>query len=198
MTDTLRDKLSKIYELVNKGATDGERAAAKKALDRIIEKYKISENELQSLDRKRYTFKYSTNLEVSLLIAIMKTMTEDAFINSVQGIRYVESYITYFDWVTIESAYEYFRKHMKAEWNKVCAPELAKCRKPKTRAKRRAQLEPIFLTRYIIESNLCKKSDIKMVEVKPGSRDYRDRAKLVDVEGGSYNKQVSRGLLLQN
>ena len=34
----IKDKIAKIYELVNRGATEGERAAAKNLLDKLMKK----------------------------------------------------------------------------------------------------------------------------------------------------------------
>jgi hypothetical protein len=46
MTNEIRAKIAKVYELVNNGATEGERAAAKAAMDRFIDKYKLTPDQL--------------------------------------------------------------------------------------------------------------------------------------------------------
>lgn len=41
MNQELKNKIAKIYELVNRGATDGERQAAKNQLDKLMKKYNL-------------------------------------------------------------------------------------------------------------------------------------------------------------
>lgn len=197
MTEDIRSKLEKIYELVNWGATEGERAAAKKALDRIIDKHNITEDELDSINLKNYVFKYATNIEMHLLGAILLVLVTDGLKNSSRGNKRVNSKLNYMDWITVESAYEYFRRHMKKEWNWVCVPELNKCRKPKTRREKRAKIEEIFLTEYLVKSKLYKEEYLSSVEVK-NNAEYEARLLMMNVEGGQYNRQLNRGLLLSD
>lgn len=206
MTNELREKLAKVYELVNNGATDGERAAAKQALDRMIDKYNINPDELESLNLKRYVFKYSTKLEYKLLHVIMCFFVPDAVNNSyrsnydgVKSVKQIVSDLTYMNWITIESAYEYFRRHMKSEWQRLCIPEINRCRKAKTKKERREHLEPFFFDKYIIASKLVKDSDLVMVSINDMTqKELAARAKLRDLKGGNYNKQLNKGLLLDN
>lgn len=205
LTDEIREKLAKVYNLIKGGATDGEKAAAQKALDRIIEKYNLDIDDLESLSRKEYVFKYCSNLEVMLLGAIMQCMTDDAFKNSARvsfnfkSVREIRSSLTYIDWVTIESAYEYFRRHMKKEWQRVCVPELNRCRKDKIRRKLRKELEVLFINRYTIESKLYREGALITLDAeKMSKRELKNRMKLTKVEGGEYNRQVNRGLYLDN
>ena len=159
MDENVKDKLAKVYALVNSGATEGERVAARKALDRILWTYNISNAELSSLDKKNYYFKYTTELEKSLLTRLMYffDIKEQGWIrtwDSEKRVRVKELYIalTHLEWVTVESSYEYFRRHIKKEWNRVVVPEINKCRKANTKANRRKELEPIFFEKYIISS----------------------------------------------
>src|SRR5437868_13270397 len=100
--------------------------------------------------------------------------------------KQIKSSLVYLDWITIECAYEYFRRHMRKEWKRVVGPELRKCRKVKTRNKRRRELSEIFFSNYVIASNLYKPEELKKME--PGSeKEMRDRIKLEAVEGGKYN-----------
>jgi hypothetical protein len=205
MTEEFRDKLKKIYELVNKGSTDGERAAAKQAIDRLLDKYNLTMEDLIDIDKKRYIAKYTSVLEFMLLLAILKIMTDDGFENTYRltfnykPVREVAMYLTYLDWVTVESAYEYFRRHMKAEWERLCLPQLKKCRKAKTRNKLRKELQLLFFDRYSIESRLYKEGSLVQISYSEMSqKEIGQRIKLVGVQGGNFNRQVTRGLYLNN
>jgi hypothetical protein len=197
MEETIKDKLEKVYRLVNSGATEGERIAAKKALDRLMERYNLDEKVLNELHLKEYVFKYATLLELKLLERIMVMMVPDATANSGRLAKRVVSNLRYVDWITIECAYEYFRRHMGAQWRKVVAPELEKCRKKKALVKRRVQLNKIFFSRYIIASRLYKEDELTDVKSE-SQRASMDRLRMMAVEGGSYNKQVVGGLLLES
>lgn len=206
MNEEIRTKLAKIYALVNNGGTDGEKAAAKKALDRIVEKYNITAEQLESIELKQYVFKYSTHLETRLLAMLLHFFTEDAFSRTHKQlwrgnkrVKEIVSQLNYLDWVTIESAYEYFRRHMGKEFKRVCAPELKRCRKPATRNKRKAELEELFFDSYIIKSELVKKDHITTVENETLSvKELKDRMKLRNVQGGKYTRQLTTGLLLND
>jgi hypothetical protein len=151
MTEALRNKLAKVYTLVKQGATEGEQDAAKKAMDRIIEKYKIDPSDLDQIDLKTYRFKYSTKLDFKLLERLMYLFTPDALHHASYTtfqVREIIAKMNYMDWVTLESSYGYFRRHIKEQWNKTCAREVKRCRKAKTRNKRRLQLQEAFFERY--------------------------------------------------
>lgn len=206
MTNELREKLAKVYELVNNGATEGERIAAKKALDRMIDKYNINQSELDSLNLKKYIFKYSTKLEYKLLAVIMNMFIADGISTSrrmnfdgEKSVKQIVSNLTYMDWITVESAYEYFRRHMKSEWQRLCMPEINRCRKAKTKKERREALEPVFFGQYIIASKLCKPSEIISVPNSELSKqELQNMAKVRGIEGGNYKRQLTSGLLLEN
>ena len=61
MEQSIKEKITKIYELVNHGATEGERAAAKKALDRMMSKYSLDLNELDTIKEKEYCWRIFMN-----------------------------------------------------------------------------------------------------------------------------------------
>lgn len=197
MNEELRSKLAKVYELVNRGATDGEREAAKKALDRIIEKYNIDESMLSEIELKKYKFTYGSEIEKELLALIIKFFAPHAFEKTFRGTKYLLSSMVYTDWVLIESAYEYFRRHAKQQWLKLCSKEVARCRKAKTKNKRRKQLQELFITQYAIKSNLVKTEQIRRIVVTD-KNEITDRMMLQEVEGGNFNKQVISNHLLEN
>lgn len=196
MDDIIKDKIAKISQLVQKGATEGERQAAKNALDRLMNKYNLDDSVLSSLEFKEYVFKYTKAIELQLLQQIMGIMVPHAIERSAISPwnKRVVSNLQYMDWITLECAYEYFRKHMRKEWNRIVLPELAKCKKNKTRNKRRAKLGELFFMKYCIASKLYE-GELTTVAVK-GRKNLADRLALTSVEGGQYNKQVVGGLLL--
>lgn len=101
--------------------------------------------------------------------------------------------LTYIDYITAESAYEYFRGHMKSQWNLICANMLKKCRKAKTRTKLRKELQMQFFSRYVINSKLYTPDEITTSPVDEMTD--RQRA-LLAVAGGEYNNQVVGSILL--
>src|SRR5690242_17642171 len=197
MEQQLRDKLYKVYQLVNKGATEGERQAARKALDRIVEKHNISAHDLDNIATDKYLFKYCTELELRLLEQIMQVIIKDGISRSKRKpwSKEIESELEYQEWVTVECAYEYFRRHMKKEWNRLCAPELKKARKPKTKNAKRKYLQRLFFSAYIIKSELHLPEQITLVEVK-SKKEMASREVMKGVEGGKYNRQIITNNLL--
>jgi hypothetical protein len=200
ITPELKNKLSKIYELVKRGS-EGEKQAAQKALDKLLSKYNIEGIDLNSLDKKLYIFKYKTDLDHWLLVRIVNMLIDDT---SVMGsarrrtgsVREILLHLRYLDYIIVESSYEYFRRHMKKQWDKVCAVEVNRCRKAKTKNNRREQLKPLFFDKYCILSNLVKPEELIQVELKSTDKDFRDRMKMTDIEGGNYTTQLHTGLLL--
>lgn len=203
MNYELQQRISKIYEMVKRG-TEAEQAVAKTKLDAILAKYNLNDLDLDNIDKMERQFSYATELEVGLLYRIVKFLIEDS--EAVKSVRrypwkpkHVKVYLKYADFITVDCAYEYFRRHMNDQWKKFCRPELDKCRKAKTRNKRREELKEIFFNRYIIESKLYDATEIEEVDPDKMSRkEYKDRLKMRGIEGGKYNRQMHTGLLLEN
>jgi len=205
MTDELKDRIAKIYALVNQGATDGERKAAKAALDRLMKKYDLDGVDLENIDKKYYSFRYTSHTESCLLGYIMSyfwpdlNIRENAYITNYDSkaltrCRMIRVRLTYVDYITLDSAYEYFRRHMKAQWKKTCAPILARCRKAKTRNRKRSELQAAFLEQYVIKSGLVRKEDITQVPTSELSAGEQERQRAIQgVEGGQYSTQVQNG-----
>lgn len=199
LNSDLKSRLAKIYELVKRG-TDGEQAAAQRKLDAFIEKYNLQGIDLDSLDKEYYFFKYSTALELLLMSVLIRCLIDDqdalaSARRQTRGVKQLKLQLRYLDYVTINCAYEYFRRHMKEQWNKLCAPELQKKRKTKTRNERREQLQELFFDNYIIKSGLYKPGDLSELKVN-SKKEYEDRMRLRNVEGGSYTTQVQTGLMI--
>lgn len=200
MNEETRLKLSKIYELVNRGE-GGEKEAAKLALDRLIKKHNLSDMDIETILLKKYVFKYSNDLEIWLFSQIhsffLPNKSLDAY-KRTTGARQIEASYEYLDYVVVSTAYEYFRKHMMAQYKTIVYPQVKRCRTVKTKNKRRAELQELFFSRYIIASKLYHEKDLRKIEAsKITDKEYQDRMKLEGVKGGQYNTQVTTGLYLE-
>lgn len=200
MTDETRNKISKIYELVNRGVA-GEKDAAKLALDRLIKKHNLSDKDIDTILEKKYSFKYSNDLELWLFEILNKYFLPNHNLVAYRrttGVREVVAAYQYLDYVVISTAYEYFRKHMMAQYKAIVLPLVKRCRSTRTKNKRRAELQELFIGKYIVASKLYHKGDLKTVDPsKISDKEYQDRMKLKDVKGGQYNTQVTTGLYLE-
>jgi hypothetical protein len=200
MTPEIRARLAKVYELVRRGATAGERAAAQLALDRLIDRHNLHGVDLDSLDKNEYYFTYGSKMECELLFRIIRFFTdttpEALRAYRTRGTRTLGMLFTYLDYITVEAAYGYFRRHMRSQWAQTCARDVKRCRTDKSRAKRRARLQELFFTQYLIASKLVSDDDLQTVTVT-SQKEIADRQKLAGVEGGQYHRQVVGGLFLE-
>ena len=201
MDNTVKEKLSKIYELVNQGATEGERNAAKAALERMLAKYNLTAEALDTLAIRTYLIKYSNINELYLLNAICNVLfggLSQAYRRTLKknpdgALVRVREYVfnlNYLDFVQVSCSFEYFKRHMKAEFKRVVKPLLKRYKSAKTRAK----LNQEFLSQYIIASKLYREQDIE--EVKLSGNAAKRRRMLDGVEGGSFNTQIQSSHLL--
>jgi len=198
MTPEQKEKLKKVYELVKRGGTAGERAAAEQALERLLSKFNLKGVNLDSLDKFWHLLTDTTEMEYQLIFRLVRTVLEfKPDMSSVNGRKRIGVLVTYLDWITLSSAYEYFRRHMKAQWNKFCAPHVARCRTTKTKNAKRKSLQDKFFSEYLIASNLYQPEELTTVDIsKLPKSQQQDYARLGKVEGGKYNVQVTNGLLL--
>ena len=205
MNEELKQKMAKILELMTRGATEGEKAAAQKAFELFASKHNISKEQLDNLDKTKYIFKYKSVLEQWLFVRLNKILlgqldTERVRIrhwNNAKSVKEITALYTYEEWVTIECSYEYFRRHMNAQWRKISKPLLAKKRKAKTKNAYRLQLQDEFASKYFIASNLVKPEELVQVDMSTLSEaEINAKMAMKDVEGGNYNKQVVGGNLL--
>lgn len=201
MIDEVKGKLSKVLALAKAGATEGEKDAASRALYRLIQKYNISPDELENINKSKVAFKYTTQLEMWLLGRLVSCLLENKAQGTIwtgSGKKEVTFELDYFDTVTLSASYEYFRRHMKGEWNKYCAVEVKRCRKAKTRNKKRKELQPVFFNSYCIASKLYKTEELISIDTATMSqKELENRRKMAAVEGGQYRKQMKNGLLLE-
>ena len=200
MTQEVKNKIAKVYELVNRGEA-GEKEAAKKALDKLMKKYDLSDDDINSLKLSQYRFKYSNTLEMWLLSHIISYFLDDKEVSGFRrtlGVREVVLSLEYLDYVIVSSAYEYFRRHMMDQYKKKVLPQVKRCRSIKTRNARRAELQRVFFSQYVIVSRLYRPDQIKTVPSSSLSeKERKQRASLEGVEGGQYNTQVTTGLYLE-
>lgn len=197
MTQELKEKLAKLYEMVQRGATDNEKDVARKLLDKLLAKHNLEDIDPSMLDKERHYFTYTSSTEVQLflrLVAFLLELDYQTVCSSIRSRRRLIALVSYSDYITLEASYEYFRRHMKAQWERFCAPELAKCRKAKTRNAKRKQLQAAFEAEYFLKSGLYKASEIRTVKLSGAA--LVNRNKVAGVEGGQYRTQVNSGHLL--
>lgn len=202
MDQSIKDKIAKVYELVKRGGTEGEKTAAKLALDKLMKKHDISDEALAKITLKAYYFKYATHLDLMLWMQLYKYYLPHLEFNagkSTIGGKNIVAELEYIDYITIETTYEYFRRHMAKQFREFCVPLVKRCRTTKTKNNRRKELQSIFFSKYIIASEIYlpeQLSQIKMSELSEKER--QDRLNLErNVEGGKFNKQVNTGLYLE-
>jgi len=195
MDNEIKIRLAKLRELAERGATEGEKNAARKGIERLLKRYNLDDMSIDWNGELRYTFKYTTKLEMWLVIQISRVLTNVADSKKFHTWdQKVAMDLKYLDYVTIECAYEFFRRHMKAQWNKSALPELRKCRKAKTRNKKRLILQNQFFSEYCRKSGLFRDEDF--ITAKRTKVDAITASRLGDFEGGNYNQQVNNGLYL--
>lgn len=200
MTDDVKNRIAKVYELVNRGV-DGEQAAARIALDKLMKKYNLDASDIEFITVKKYSFKYSNNMDLMLLSQLLNFFLKGKEVNAYRhtdGIREVRMPLEYIDFVLISSSYEYFRRHMKAQYKKLCANQVNRCRTTKTKNKRRAELQDIFFRKYVVASKIYHPEQIETVDTsKLSEKERKDRMRLAGIEGGQYSTQVTTGLYLE-
>lgn len=199
MNPEIKSRLSKVYELVNHGATEGERQAAKLALDRLMTKYEVDNIDLKTLMYERCAFRYNTEMEIKLLLTIWHVLLEDAEIGR-EPQRYphrktVSFLLDPLERITVECAYEYFRRHMLKEWKSVCLPDLKRCRSAKGKKKRREALSSKFFTMYCVKSKLYREGELTERRIT-SDKELKDHQLLEGIEGGTLKKQLVTGHLL--
>ena len=198
MNDKVKEKITKVYELVKRGVA-GERQSAEKVLKKLLEKYNISEAELNSIDEKEYYFKYASNLDEWLLIQLIEYFFKEKNYKLYRiknsGVKEIAIQMPYLDWVTLDSAYGYFKSHLNQQWRKHGLPVVNRCRTTKTKNKRREAMQKTFFNLYIIRSGIYhpeQKNSKSLTE-----EEIKRLTMLYGVEGGKYNQQVTTGLYLE-
>jgi len=151
---------------------------------------------------KFYRFKYATQLDLNLWVQLFKYYLPHLEFNagkSAIGGKNIIAELEYIDYITIETTYEYFRRHMAKQFREYCVPHINKCRTAKTKNARRQTLQNIFFSKYIIASEIYLPEQITQVNMsKLSEKERKDRINLENsVEGGKFNKQVNTGLYIE-
>ena len=201
INDKVKEKITKVYELVKRGVA-GERQSAEKMLKKLLEKYNISEAELNSIDEKNYYFKYASNLDEWLLIQLIEYFFKEKNYKIYRikdsGVKEIAIQMPYLDWVTLDSAYGYFKPHLNQQWRKHGLPVVNRCRTTKTKNKRREEMQETFFSLYIIRSGIYRPEQKNSKSLKSLTEEEIKRlTMLYGVEGGKYNQQVTTGLYLE-
>ena len=201
MNDKVKEKITKVYELVKRGIA-GEQQSAEKMLKKLLEKYNISEDELNSIDEKEYYFKYASNLDEWLLIQLIEYFFKEKKYKLYRikdsGVKEIAIQMPYLDWVTLDSAYGYFKPHLNQQWRKHGLPIVNRCRTTKTKNKRREEMQQTFFNLYIIRSGIYRPEQKNSNSLKSLTEEEIKRlTMLYGVEGGKYNQQVTTGLYLE-
>ena len=198
INDKVKEKLTKVYELVKRGVA-GEQQSAEKTLKKLLEKYNISEAELNSIDEKNYYFKYASNLDEWLLIQLIEYFFKEKnyklYRIKYSGVKEIAIQMPYLDWVTLDSAYGYFKPHLNQQWRKHGLPVVNRCRTTKTKNKRREAMQKTFFNLYIIRSGVYRPEQKNSKSVT--EEEIKRLTMLYGVEGGKYNQQVTTGLYLE-
>ena len=198
INDKVKEKITKVYELVKRGIA-GERQSAEKMLKKLLEKYNISEDELNSIDEKNYYFKYASNLDEWLLIQLIEYFFKEKeyklYRVKNRGVKEIAIQMPYLDWVTLDSAYGYFKPHLNQQWRKHGLPVVNRCRTTKTKNKRREAMQETFFKLYVARSGIYRPEQITS---NPLSEEEKKQFNMLyGVEGGKYNQQVTTGLYLE-
>jgi hypothetical protein len=200
MTEETRKKIAKVYELVNRGV-GGEKEAAKQALDRLMKKHNLSDSDIETIKQKEYSFKYASKLDMWLVVQLQKYFVPEiqpVFYRRTTGSREIVIRLEYLDYVVLSTAYEYFKWHMKLQYNAIVLPQIKRCRTTKTKAKRREELQEIFFGKYVIASEIYLKDQVKENKLSDLSKkEQKNIEALKGIKGGNYNTQVTTGLYLE-
>ena len=202
MDNQLKEKISKIYELVKRGSTEGEKLAAESALNKLLKKHNLTEEFIKTMHLKVYEFKYATNLDLMLFMQLHEYFFKGKqFEASKSTLNRKSVFISfeYLDWVLFSSAYEYFKGHMNSEFKKVCVPLIKRCKTTKSKNERRAKLQKTFFGQYVINSKIYHQEQVEEIDLtKLTEKERKDRERLEQIQGGSYATQVTTGLYLES
>lgn len=164
-----------------------------------MSKYNLSAEEVAKIHLKMYKFKYTSDLDKRLLFQLLTYFFEgkhNSYTLYTDNVREIGIEMEYLDYVQIECAYEYFKRHMNQQWREFALPLVKKKRTTKTKNKRRKELQDVFFSKYILSSKIYLEK-----QVSNGSdytqKELEDLYALSGVQGGKFNQQVSTGLYLE-
>jgi hypothetical protein len=204
--DKLFTRLSKIYALVERGATEGEKQAAKNIFDKLLIKHGLTEDDVTEIVKKNYAFTFANYAEEILLVHlcayVLNVWTCDvqryAYRNEQRKV-YIRN-LTKLEYIQIVAMYEYFRRHMKAEYKLVVKTTVDKAlsmrglikrnNKPYTNsdvARERKNTQGVFITKYLKASGISRtKPDSETIQVST----MADHSSFEAIQGGKYHEQL--------
>jgi len=189
ISDQLREKLRRIAALAERGDTEGEREAARRAMDRVLKAAGIDPRKMGDPRKKVYRFKYGYERELCLLTSIKAFLASDEgrgadMYRGQYRKREIAMLLTYEDYITIHCAYEYFRRHMKAQHREHIEPHLHRLDK-----RHREIANNNFTVEYLNKSGLLDWKKVKQTKTRNGAE--TDAIRLSEqVEGGKYHRQM--------
>ena len=147
----------------------------------------------------KYYFKYASNLDEWLLIQLIEYFFKEKNYKIYRikdsGVKEIAIQMPYLDWVTLDSAYGYFKPHLNQQWRKHGLPVVNRCRTTKTKNKRREAMQETFFKLYVARSGIYRPEQITS---NPLSEEEKKQFNMLyGVEGGKYNQQVTTGLYLE-
>lgn len=196
--DRFKERLRKLRTLAERGATEGEKEAARRGIDRILNRFGIDPDKFNEAVSKEYEFKYQTAEERTLFFSLQSWFCEgedkerDVFRYS--GTRTLIVRLEYENYIVLSCAYEYFRRHMKAQWAKTLERARPTLIYKRGKAKREliAFLKRRFISEYIIASKLIDESKLKTMTGEGLTPEQKQAMYAASkVEGGQYHTQLT-------
>jgi hypothetical protein len=187
------DKINKVQELIKRGSTKGEKAAAEEALKRIAEANNLDYEELLKSEKDRY-FTYSTLLDMFLFENLVRHLLGNSgplriTTKAARKKRYIIE-LDHQEYILLESAYEYFKRDAKPKFKKYSYRTLKRYKYSQPRKRARVKLMRIFVGTYLIESGIIPEASIKQASARDSQLGYGA------IEGGKFKTQVQTGLYL--
>lgn len=187
--DEIRAKLAKIAELAERGATEGERQAARAAMERVMKAAGIDPEKMGDPRKKHYRFSYAYERESILLQAVRAFHLSDEgkkceLYRGDYRKREIMMMLRYEDYITLHCAYEYFRAHMKAQHKKHIEPHFSRL----TKAQRQTA-NMNFVVNYLRKSQMLDAS--RVVESKATKAEQEAIRLSQNIEGGKYRTQLT-------
>ena len=200
------DRLSKIYALVERGATEGEKQAAKNIFNKLLIKHGLTEDDVTEIVKKDYAFTFANYAEEILLVHlsayVLNVWTCDvqryAYRHEQRKV-YIKN-LTKLEYIQIVAMYEYFRQHMKAEYKLVVKATVDKAlrlrglikqnNKTYTNAdvaRERKNTQGIFITKYLEASGILR-TNPNSERIKVSS--MADSSTFESIKGGKYHEQL--------
>lgn len=190
MNSQLQKRLDKVFALINQGATDGEKAAAKAALDRIVDNHNLHGQVNVADSSIERSFLYKGMIEIYLMQELMAHFNIDVY-NGKRTRSRIYMDMNYLDFIQIDCAFSYFRVHMRDQWNKTCLPLINRKRTARSKKATRDQLVQVFIPAYCDKSGIGTWTKTSRETHKMNKAEMDAALATLMVEGGKFHNQVS-------